>query len=272
MKKTFIMLAAGLVLHQMAIAQTPLPYSTGFDTNPPAGWQVFRKGATVVFSEWEQTGTNAYTAPFSLSHDYPVGGTSATDDWYVSPAFSFAAGGKIDSVRHYFSGFGVPQSGDTVAIYLLKGSADPAAATAKTLLYDFRDTKYANDNTWRKATNITIPITPGSSYIAFRYKTIVNWLDVKFDNLRLSGNATGVGEIYKAGAHFTTLPNPVADRLNIRTSEAFERVQLYDMTGRKVMAMTYQPVLNMETLPAGTYVLELVDKYEQKGRTLIVKQ
>jgi hypothetical protein len=249
---------------------TPLPYTYGFDNT--TGWQTFRKGATPTYT-FEIKTANPFAGTGNLYHDYPVGGgPAATDDWYVSPPFSFASGGKIDSLRRRFAGFGTPGAGDTVSIYLLKGSADPAMATSRTMLYDFRDANYINDNTWNKITNIAIPITPGTSYIAIRYRTVVNWLDVSFDNLRVSGNATNVNTVYKAGTHFHIAPNPATSQLNIQTKESFERINVYDMTGRKVIGQAFQQGVNIASLSAGTYVLELIDQYGQQGKTLFVKQ
>ncbi len=172
-------------------AQTSLPYFTGFDNSlQQAGWQEFRKGDPAVY-QWTLTNMSPYSSSTHLRHDYPVGGTFETNDWYVSPPFNFSAGGKIDSVRAYFSGFSKPGDfyDDTVAIYLLQGSPDPALATSHTLLFDFRGANYQNDDVWRKFSNISIPPTAGQSYIAFYYKTVISWLDVRFDNLSLSANA-----------------------------------------------------------------------------------
>jgi len=270
MKKTLFMIATGIAMSVSLQAQTtPLPYNYGFENM--TGWQVFRKAATPTYN-WLIKTTGSYAGTGNLYHDYPVGSTTVTDDWYVSPAFSFAAGGKIDSLRTRFAGFGTPQVDDTVAIYLLKGNPDPATATAKVLLYDFRDTRYVNDYTWNKITNIAIPSSSGNCYIAIRYRTIVNWLDVSFDNLRVSGGATSVPVTYKAGVHFSVGPNPATNQLNIATNETFQQLSIYDMTSKKVHTQPFQPVINIAALPAGTYVLEMVDKQQQKGTSLIVKQ
>lgn len=182
-------------------AQTALPYYTGFDnTAERAGWTFYNSNVT-QFSGWEYS-LQPYSTPTCVIHFYPVGGSQTTTDWFVSPAFDFSAGGTIDSLWTNFGGFtNTLALNDTIAIYLLEGSANPGLAT-KTLLYDFRGANYVNDNNWRKFTNIVIPPTQGQSHIAFYYRTITSWLDVKFDNLQLSAS------VAVPSASFSASPDP----------------------------------------------------------------
>ena len=194
---------------------TAQSYTTGFDNaTQQAGWQEFKKGTILQTEHWNYQNAQAFSAPDCLVHLYPVGGTEPTDNWFVSPAFSIEEGGMLDSLRYAFSGFGTPQSGDTVFIYLLNGNADPALATTSSILYQFSGANYANDNTWRLLAPITLPAQTGNSYIAFRYKTIVNWLDVRFDNLALSG-ASFAGIDDQQLAAMNIYPNPANNELNL---------------------------------------------------------
>ena len=272
MNKLLSAIILSALLFSEADAQTSLPYVEKFNsTTPPGGWQLIRKGDPNPFHMWDINSLNGYDGNYAF-HDYPVGGTVATVDWYVSPPFSFTSGGKLDSVRHHFSGFGIPQAGDTVAIYLLQGSSDPALAT-KTLLHDFRGTNYTADATWNKTTNIVIPPTTGTSYIAFRYYTVINWLDVKFDNVGLSGNGVnGVDEVYKHGADFTIAPNPTTNRATIKTATPFVWLKLYDAQGRVVRSEHFAPVMDISALPSGAYFLELTDGGQKRGFTTIHKK
>lgn len=275
MNKTFSILAVCFGLSSMATAQTKsLPYFTGFeDLMPVSDWQAVRKGATDPSYLWKIDNGHPYAGILSLFHGYPVGGSAATDDWFVSPAFSLNDGGKIDSIRHNFSGFGTPAAGDTVAIYLLKGNPDPALATSKTLLYDFRDTKYTADHLWYKTTNIAIPPTTGNSYIAIRYRTVSNWLDVRFDNVKISSNKpSSIGQVYKQGTDFTVSPVPVINSLTITSAIAFKQVAIYDGMGRMLHSQAFQPSIDLSGFPAGIYRLVLADEHQQKGIISITKQ
>jgi hypothetical protein len=172
-----------------SFSQTSLPYITGFDnTTEQAGWTLYRKGSTIG-SPWAYSIQSQlpYSGTKCLIHYYPVG--EQTLDWFVSPAFDFSAGGKIDTLRFAFTGFSsAPSSSDTVAVFLLSGSPDPDLATAKISLIDFRNANYVNDDVWRDTNTIVIPPTAGLSYIAFKYKGSSSWLDVRFDNLALSSS------------------------------------------------------------------------------------
>ena len=166
----------------------------------------------------------------------------------------------MDSIWHHYGGFGTPIAGDTIALYLLNGSPDPEQATTVTLLYNFTDSNYLNDNTWKVDTNIVVPVAQGQSYIALRYRTTNNWLDVRFDDITIIGhNATSVEEplINKV----KIFPNPAIDYLNLEISDEINvsNIQIQDMTG-KIFSV---PDLNMNSisigdLSSGSYLLKII--------------
>ena len=234
-------------------------YYSGFDAvEQLTGWAEYRKGDQGLY-KWNISSFGAYTAPNVLAHNYPVGGSTVTDDWYVSPVFDFSAGGMIDSMRYSFSGFGVPNNGDTVAIYLLNGSKDPALATSKILLKDYRGSDYNNDNTWRKQSPITIPAISGQSYIAFRYYTIANWLDLKYDNFSVSWQEpTGIKSADDQEMHI--FPNPTKDVLTLKLPADEYNFRLFDLFGKiisegKFSGSGYK--IDVSEFDAGFYFLEI---------------
>lgn len=259
-----------------ATAQTtPLPYYTDFDNGSAANWTFFAKGAANNGDlPWVVTIHNPYTESWSLMHTCSVGGGNTVDNWIVSPLFSFASGGKIDSVRSYLAtggGPGLPGPGDTIGIYLLNGSADPALASSVTLLANFwtgNTTLYS----WVKTANVNIPPTAGNSYIAFRYRAVNNCINAYVDNLSISGNPTAIQPIYKEGEDFTIAPNPAVNKINITTKKVFEEVSLYNAAGQRVYTTAYSDALEVSSLPAGIYTLELRDKDNKKGIARIVKK
>jgi len=277
--KTIFTIASTLLIHiNSSKAQTTLPYFTGFDNaTQTAGWQEFRKGNGDPNVKWDYSTFGAYSAPASLSHLYPVGGTGTTDNWFVSPGFSLPAGGKVDSVRCAFSGFGMPSSADTVALYLLIGSPDPALAGSKRLLLDYRGSEYSNDNTWRKHT-VSVSSATGTCYLAIRYKTINNWLDVKFDNIKIS--ATTATSIYTKSLQqegIGVYPNPASGELNIQFNDQPAvpvLIKIYNLLGE---LQTEQKVIGDKSLPLnlknGTYFYSIItDDGEQcKSGKLMVQ-
>ncbi len=273
MKSSFLIMAALSAL-SLTEASAQTHYATGFDTpTQKQGWQMFRKGATDINNEWTFGTVLPYTAPACLYHNYPVGGATPTDDWFVSPVFQFATGGKIDSVRTHFSGFGVPATADTLAIYLLVGSPDPALATQRKLLYDYRDAHYANDNTWRKTDPIAIPNTPGSAYIAIRYRTVSNWLDVRFDNLAITSNtATGLSDVRKNDQGFVCYPNPAHNSIEIRSAQTIAQIAIFDLTGKEMMRQPFQKSINIAQLTPGTYMVKAILANGNTSTQLLTKQ
>lgn len=253
-----------------AQAQT-LPYSTGFDTPAEqAGWDAYRTGTTTdTFYLWEYSTNTPFSPPTRLSHNYPVGGVNVTDDWFVSPAFDFGNGGRIDSVRYKFTGFGIPAPEDTVAIYMLVGNQDPSQATSRKLLVDFRDTLYTADDQWRLLTDVEISPTASPVHIAFRYRTVVNWLDARFDNLGLSRNdpGTGIGALESSTPQIAVYPNPANELVTVHSAEPWKLIRVLDLSGRShIVKRRYQENLYLPVagLAAGTYILQV----EQEDGTM----
>lgn len=267
-------LLAVMSFKQRSYAQiTPLPYYENFDTQAIARWTPYRLGTNDQDDfPWYITIHNPYSEPFSMMHTCTVP-TAQANNWTVSKnAFSFAAGGKIDSIRSWITATNPPASGDTIGIYLLTGNQDPALANTVTLLHDFRGANFQT-NTWVKTTDILIPPTQGQSYIAFRYKTANNCISIFLDNMQLSGNgSSSIKPVNKMGIEFKISPNPVADQLSIQSEVAVETINIYDLTGRKIHTQEYQPVINMSFLTSGTYLLELVDKDKKRGMQKVMKQ
>lgn len=257
-----------LFAYQLMSAQN-LPYYTGFDNaQEKQDWKQFRVGqATDPFYKW---GTNNSV----LAHGYPVGGTQVTDDWMVSPEFSFPTGGKVDSVMFKSSGFGVVNAGDTIGMYLLTGNNDPKQASSITLLKLFTDQNFQNDNTWRTFSSFTISPQTEKAYIGFRYHTINNWFDVAIDSLYISGNPTSIQESLTSDDKLVNVyPQPMTNELHIESQyqEKLERVSLFDLRGKLVQTEKAVQNLNISALQSGSYILviELESKTVSKQ---VIKQ
>jgi len=258
MKSSIITLALALflVLPATLSAQTTLPYFTGFDNAAQKnGWQQFRKGDAGMY-QWQYGSAAPYSGTDCLYHGYPVGGTVVTDDWFVSPAFSLPAGGSLDSLRFSFSGMGVPGPGDTIAVYLLTGNADPALA-AHTLLYDFRGAQYPNDMEWHLMPSASLPASSAPVYIAFRLHTVSNWLTAKFDNIALSGKAvTGVHTPGQRPSPVKIYPNPAGTVLYIEGGQKIKEVRITDAGGRTMYHQAYDNnPIDLSGRGSGVYTL-----------------
>lgn len=257
------------------IAQIALPYSTGFDnTQQQNGWQAFRLGAPQpsVIQEWSYTSVQPYTPTQSLYHGYPVGGQTHTDDWFVSPGFNIPEGGKLDTIYHSFAGFGLPTALDTIAVYLLIGSPNPSQASEKILLLDYRDNLYNNNREWEYNGNIALPATNQTAHLAIRYYTTSNWLDVKFDNIHLSGNATTSIKPINYAQNITLHPNPTKDNIHITTDLNFNRYSILNMMGIKVMEGNNTNTISIGHLTPGNYTLHLNEANNKVHSQIFIKR
>ncbi|PSK93033.1 T9SS type A sorting domain-containing protein [Taibaiella chishuiensis] len=269
-----VWIALTLALANRAAGQiTPLPYYENFDNAASSRWTAFSLGTSDPDDfPWNITIHNPYSAPFSMMHTC-TNGTAQANNWTVCKnAFSFTSGGKIDSIRSWITANNPPATNDTIGIYLLVGNANPALASTAILLHDFRAANFQTGS-WIKTTNINIPPTPGSCYIAFRYKTANNCINIFLDNMQLSANVgTGILPVYKAGDDFIIAPNPAVKDLVIRSKHDFEQIHIYNIAGQRVHTQAFQPAIDISYLAPGAYILELIDRNKQTGIQKIVKQ
>ncbi|MCW3126027.1 MAG: hypothetical protein JWO03_1685 [Bacteroidetes bacterium] len=273
-RNTTLLLILAFVLCTKAFSQTPLTYHMGFDTAfQQQGWQAYRKGIFTSYN-WSNSSFAPYAGDAFLYHDYPVGsaGTDTTLDWYVSPAFNFSAGGRIDSVHLNIYTISQLTPVDHFGIYLLTGSQDPAAATSTTLLADVTHMA-SSANTWSDTGHITIPPTAGSSYIGFKYRATNNWFTIGVDELYLTRNAaTGMQSMPTVKVSDISLyPNPTKGLVHIKglDKSMYDNetlIYVYDQLGREVdkQALSEDQQIAMQ-LPDGLYLYKIMREGTNKA-------
>ncbi|SFT41569.1 Por secretion system C-terminal sorting domain-containing protein [Lishizhenia tianjinensis] len=269
-----ILLAISILVSILA-AKAQNVYYTGWDNAAEnAGWTQIQKGDIGLY-QWDKDASTSVSPDSCLAHYYPVGGTVPTDNWFISPVFDFSAGGWIDTLWHNFSGFGTPMTGDSIVLYLLNGSADPDLAT-KTVLYNFSDSTYTPDNTWYEHLMIPVGTHPGNSYLALKYYTTNNWLDVKFDNLFVTSLSTAsIGENIK-NEQIKVHPNPATNlvHIDIPTDLYNEMISIsiYDNCGSLVQEIEVdQKSIDVSQLEAGLYFIKLLSDEQEITKQLIIQ-
>lgn len=258
-------------------AQVDLPYYSGFDNaSERAGWQIYRTGENAL-ANWSLATVGGFSPTSCISHDYaPSSGATVADDWFVSPAFLIPAGGSLDSVRYYFSGFSVPANDDTIGIFMLTGSQNPEAATSITLLADFRGDLYEADATYRLLSSISLPATQETAYIAIRYlnaQVSSRWLTVRFDNVAISGLTTSV-KSPSSELITSVYPNPCTDVLNIEHSSDASAINVHDYLGRPVQHISinrgqFQTELQLQNLASGFYYITVQQSGQRFSRGFV---
>ncbi len=250
---------------QIAKAQEiVLPYYTGFDTEEEqAGWVQYEMADTFLYN-WS-FGYGGYSSPRAISHSYaPASDVIIGDNWMVSPSFSISNGGILDSVRYKFSGFSTPQEGDTIAIYLLNGSQNPALASSKILLFDFRGDVYTNDYKYHIKTNISLPPLDGKSYLAIRYRNnewSSNWLTVAFDNISISDPTVGIQDEITNSSEIKVFPNPSNGIFTIQSPKTIQSVKVHNECGETIYPNNFIQnditKLDLSNYPKGMYIISI---------------
>lgn len=81
----------------------------------------------------------------------------------------------------------------------------------------------------------------------------------------LQPNVTIVGiEDLFDESRLAVFPNPVSDWLNLQTDiQDIKTVQVHDVLGRLVLQSGFQPLLDVQQLESGTFIVSLFDKQNQ---------
>lgn len=281
MKKEIFTLVFILVSCIFAYSQTPLPYYTGFDTpSEMAGWAEFSTGNTTAYS-WYM-GANPYyrSAPNVIGSPSTEFATIADTviEWFVSPGFNFHTGGKIDSFAiNVFQAGGVAHA-DSIVLYLLQGSNNPALATHKTRLADLT-VMTTSAATLRDTGNFLIPPTPGISYIAFKYYSVYDWFQVVVDNINVSGNPTTIVEKNEHEINVSVYPTPAKNKLQISFSNSEAATATFTLVNTlgekcltgKVQNTTRPETIDISQLPPGAYFATITtDLKEQYVKKIVI--
>lgn len=128
-------------------------------------------------------------------------------------------------------------------------------------------------------TDIGLFVKPIDSDVWSRYgtnlpNTIVTDIEVQYssDKVRIATYGRGVWEaplgsltsstnnIHEANSFI--FPNPVAQKLNIRTSLSFEHLEVFDLSGKRVISSSTENDVDVSSLKSGIYFLKLTGDKE----------
>jgi len=95
-------------------------------------------------------------------------------------------------------------------------------------------------------------------YIAFRDDSNDEYI-MLLDNIKItSTNTLATTDIVKKQTYFS--PNPTSDFINIKTDSKINSVSVVDLTGRKVNVKLDRDKVDVRSLPAGTYLINIETK------------
>lgn len=252
-------------------AQTDLPYSTDWaNTSSQNEWTQYRVTPSNLF-DWDFNNSG------ELTHDYPVGNTQGDTirDWMVSPAINFFSTSKLSFRAKTFTFIGSADV-DYFGIWFSAGSKDPNDGDYVELV-DL--TNFSSDNIWKDTTNVEIPYTAPTGYIAIVYEEDNNWFTVGIADIVITpDNPMSSNSNLEEERDIHFFPSPIIDfatlhieeRQNIKDS----KLLIYNDLGQVVLEKTiidYQTRLDFTDLSKGKYFYQVIrnDKILKVGKVLL---
>ena len=75
-------------------------------------------------------------------------------------------------------------------------------------------------------------------------------------------DALSIDEVILEDSSISIYPNPASEFINVKTSAQINRIELFDITGKKVLATTQKENIKINHLPIGVYLLKV---YSARG-------
>lgn len=120
-----------------------------------------------------------------------------------------------------------------------------------------------------KIVSIFEPTTQAYTPVGTSYGTGGAW---RIDNLTVTGELITASTKENNIEGLNIFPNPANDVLNITSnSTADKNVQLFDLTGKKVLDVTTVSQVNVSTLKAGIYVAKINEAGKTATRKVVIK-
>ena len=260
--KRHLLLVALFALPTSLPAQTPLPYTTGFDSpSQKQGWTMVRHGAVAGhgfgYAEDYMDGYVPTSAPNCLQH--PSGLFNDPDvlsvDEAISPLFDFTDGGELQFSFNVFT-FGGAWSADSIQVILRSNGTDYLLADLISLEHNSRNLR---------DTTLPIPAVPGNGRLVFRYTTFNNWYAVAFDDITVLPGTNNIGPISRAET-FEVAPNPAGDFIQWSTSgiKSTDKVEILDLSGKVLQSVPFPTGrASLMNLPGGIYLIRFGNQQQR---------
>lgn len=113
----------------------------------------------------------------------------------------------------------------------------------------------------QQTSSFTVPTT-GTYYLIFSNESAqsTNTTALIFDTFNITSGSLGTNDIEFFENKVSISPNPTSDILNIKTYSKINAVSVVDMTGRKVDVKLNDTQVDVRSLPAGTYLINIETK------------
>lgn len=174
----------------------------------------------------------------------------APDDWAVSRCFEFEKGKSYEISFMYRI---EKESPNRAALYgYILSSYDTASKVEKVVdLFEIKNVEY------RKYSYAFTSERDMVAHLGLHSNGVLGAPAIMMDALRIEEVPETSGEP-RAESFFSLYPNPVRDELNVISSKPMNRVEVYDMTGKKTVSESVDGCsfrLNVETYGEGLYLM-----------------
>ncbi|WP_143884337.1 T9SS type A sorting domain-containing protein [Chryseobacterium binzhouense] len=178
--------------------------------------------------------------------------TAATNAQLYSRALSFTAGQSVSA--SFWTRLGATGTAQNLKVYYNTTNSITGATQVGTTI-NVSGTTYTQQNV-----TFNIPTT-GIYYIIFSNETpiVPTSTSLRLDNVNVTASTLGTNDLVISNG-FSISPNPTPDILNIKTDSKINAVSVVDMTGRKVDVKLNGTQVDVRSLPAGTYLINIETK------------
>nr|WP_262909361.1 T9SS type A sorting domain-containing protein [Chryseobacterium gwangjuense] len=276
-------------------AQTTNVYNYGFDTAFAVDWVLTNQSSPAGASIWSKAtyttplssaifgSGNTTTVPvgqaggnnsFALVNFNSTTGAGTISNWLITPAVSVKDGDVVsfytrkgtDGTTDYPDRLELRYSVAGTTVNPSSGAADVGSFTNvgvtvnPTLVAGFVYPK-----TWTKYSFTISGIggTPIPVKFGFRYYVTdggpsgSNSDLIGIDTFSVDRSTLAVSDVASKKTSLSIFPNPTSDFVNIKTDSKINAVSVIDLTGRKLDVKFEGNRVNVRSLPAGTYILNI---------------
>ncbi|WP_139423474.1 T9SS-dependent choice-of-anchor J family protein [Chryseobacterium mulctrae] len=181
---------------------------------------------------------------------YDPAGTA--NDWLVSPQINIPAGATGVNLTWSATSMGAAAYLENYKVYI--STTGNQVANFTTILKTV-----TNESVTGTYHTVNLNSYVGQNvYIAFRDDSNDEYI-MLLDNIKVtSANTLATNDIVKKQTYFS--PNPTSDFLNIKTNSKINAVSVADLTGKKVNVKLDGDKVDVRSLPAGTYLINIETK------------
>lgn len=181
---------------------------------------------------------------------YDPAGTA--NDWLVSPQINIPAAATGVNLTWAATSMGAPSFLENYKVYI--STTGNQVANFTTILKTV-----TNESVTGTYHTVNLNSYVGQNvYIAFRDDSNDEYI-MLLDNIKVtSTNTLATADIVKKQTYFS--PNPTSDFLNIKTDSKINSVSVVDITGKKVNVKLDGDKVDVRSLPAGTYLINVETK------------